>query len=107
VISTAILNGLANVDLKIRRKEVLHIKALDAQRVKKKAVYGGGYLVSDFAAARLKAARLKAARLKAAGLKAARLKAAGLKAARESVVWELSERERTLISRLNDFADEE
>ena len=97
VISTAILNGLANVDLKIRRKEVLHIKALDAQRVKKKAVYGGGYLVSDFAAARLKAARLKAARLKAARLKAAR----------ESVVWELSERERTLISRLNDFADEE
>ena len=87
VISTAILNGLANVDLKIRRKEVLHIKALDAQRVKKKAVYGGGYLVSDYAAARLKAARLKAAR--------------------ESVVWELSERERTLISRLNDFADEE
>ena len=92
VISTAILNGLANVDLKIRRKEALHIKTLDAQRVKKKAVYGGGYLVSDFAAARLKAARLKAARLKAA---------------RESVVWELSERERTLISRLNDFADEE
>ena len=92
VISTAILNGLANVDLKIRRKEVLHIKALDAQRVKKKAVYGGGYIVSDYAAARLKAARLKAARLKAA---------------RESVVWELSERERTLISRLNDFADEE
>jgi hypothetical protein len=87
VISTAILNGLANVDLKIRRKEVLHIKALDAQRVKKKMVYGGGYLVSDYAAARLKAARLKAAR--------------------ESVVWKLSERERTLISRLNDFADEE
>ena len=87
MISTAILKGLANVDLKIRRKEVLHIKALDAQRVKKKAVYGGGYLVSDYAAARLKAARLKAAR--------------------ESVVWELSERERTLISRLNDFADEE
>ena len=87
MISTAILNGLANVDLKIRRKEALHIKALDAQRVKKKAVYGGGYIVSDYAAARLKAARLKAAR--------------------ESVVWELSERERTLISRLNDFADEE
>ena len=92
VISTAILNGLANVDLKIRRKEALHIKTLDAQRVKKKALYGGGYIVSDYAAARLKAARLKAARLKAA---------------RESVVWELSERERTLISRLNDFADEE
>lgn len=87
VISPAILNGLANVDLKIRRKEALYIKTLDAQRVKKKAVYGGGYLVSDYAAARLKAARLKAAR--------------------ESVVWELSERERTLISRLNDFADEE
>ena len=87
VISSAILKGLANVDLKIRRKEALYIKTLDAQRVKKKTVYGGGYLVSDYAAARLKAARLKAAR--------------------ESVVWELSERERTLISRLNDFADEE
>ena len=87
MISTALLNGVANVELKIQRKEVLYIRALDAQRVKKKAVYGGGYLVSDYAAARLKAARLKAAR--------------------ESVVWELSERERTLISRLNDFADEE
>ena len=82
VISSAILNGLANVDLKIRRKEALYIKTLDAQHVKKKTVYGGGYLVSDYAAAKLKAAR-------------------------ESVVWELSERERTLISRLNDFADEE
>lgn len=82
VISTALLNGVANVELKIQRKEALYIRALDAQRVKKKAVYGGGYLVSDYAAARLKAAR-------------------------ESVVWELSERERTLISRLNDFADEE
>ena len=92
VISPSVLNGMANVELKIRRKEALRIKALDAQRVKKKAVYGGGYLVSDYAAARLKAARLKAARLKAA---------------RESVVWKLSERERTLISRLNDFADEE
>lgn len=87
VISPAILNGVANVDLKIRRKEVLFIKTLDAQRVKKKAVYGGGYLVSDYAAAKLKAAKLKAAR--------------------ERVIWELSERERTLISRLNDFADEE
>ena len=82
MISTALLNGVANVELKIQRKEALYIRALDAQRVKKKAVYGGGYLVSDYAAARLKAAR-------------------------ESVVWELSERERTLISRLNDFADEE
>lgn len=87
VISPAVLNGMANVELKIQRKEALYIRALDAQRVKKKAVYGGGYLVSDFAAAKLKAAKLKAAR--------------------ESVVWELSERERTLISRLNDFADEE
>lgn len=87
VISPAMLNGLASVDLKIRRKEALHISALDAQRVKKKMVYGSGYLVSDYAAARLKAARLKAAR--------------------ESVAWELSERERALISRLNDFADEE
>ena len=82
VISPSVLNGMANVELKIRRKEALHITTLDAQRVKKKTVYGGGYLVSDYAAARLKAAR-------------------------ESVVWKLSERERTLISRLNDFADEE
>lgn len=87
VISPALLKGLASVDLKIRRKEALHISALDAQRVKNKAVYGSGYLVSDYAAARLKAARLKAAR--------------------EGVAWELSERERALISRLNDFADEE
>lgn len=87
VISSAILGGVANVDLKIRRKEALRIKTLDAQRVQKKTVYGGGYLVSDYAAAKLKAAKLKTAR--------------------ERVVWELSERERTLISRLNDFADEE
>ena len=51
----------------------------------KKAIYGGGYLLSE---------------AKAAELKAAELKAAELKAAEDVTVWPLSETERRIIENL-------
>ena len=66
----------------------------------KKAIYGGGYLLSEAKAAELKAAELKAAELKAAELKAAELKAAELKAAEDVTVWPLSDSEKRIIESL-------
>ena len=56
----------------------------------KKAIYGGGYLLSE----------AKAAELKAAELKAAELKAAELKAAEDVTVWPLSDSEKRIIENL-------
>jgi len=56
----------------------------------KKAIYGGGYLLSE----------AKAAELKAAELKAAELKAAELKAAEDVTIWPLSENEKRIIGKL-------
>ena len=51
----------------------------------KKAIYGGGYLLSE---------------AKAAELKAAELKAAELKAAEDVTVWPLSDSEKRIIENL-------
>ena len=73
--------------LRIRGEDVLFIRALDEQRKDGKAIYGGGFLLSE-----------KAAAEKAAAEKAAAEKAAAEKAT--AVVWRLSDRERALIQGL-------
>ena len=80
VISSAMLNRIACVDFELSRDEASFTRALDSQRAAGKCIFGGGYLISD--------------------AKAAELKAAELKAAREATVWELSDREREIISTL-------
>ena len=70
------------VDFKVRRNESEHIRALDAQKEIKQAIFGSGYLISE----------------KAAAEKAAAEKAAAEKAA--ATVWELSEREREIVCNL-------
>ena len=73
------------IDLKVRRSECARISALDSQKKAGKGVFGGALLVSDDMARRHNLAR-EAAR----------------EAARENVsVWELSDREREIIERLN------
>ena len=57
-------------DLKIKKKDAVLIRALDMQKEQDKAIYGGGYLLSEKAAAE-KAAAEKAAAEKAAAEKAA------------------------------------
>ena len=60
------------VDFRVRRNESEHIRALDAQKETKQAIYGSGYLISEKAAAEKAAA----------------------------TVWELSDREKEIIKNL-------
>ena len=66
-------------DLKINRKDAEMIRALDMQREQDKTIYGGGYLLSE-----------KAAAEKAAAEKAA------------ATVWLLSDREKEIVKKLSD-----
>lgn len=68
--------------LRIRAEDCAFIRALDSQRGARKAVFGGGFLLSE----------------KAAAEKAAAEKAAAEKAGAKT--WELSEREKEIIRRL-------
>ena len=77
---------------RISPEDAVFIRALDAQRERKAAIYGGGFLLSE------KAAAEKAAAEKAAAEKAAAEKAAAEKAAAH--VWELSDREKAIVAAL-------
>ena len=77
--------GMLGVEYRVKSSDVAYVSKLDSQRAAGKAVFGGGYLLSD---------------AKAAELKAAELKAAELKAADDITVWQLSDRERHIIDNL-------
>ena len=76
------------VPFRVQKGHGVRISTMDAQREKGKTVFGGGYLLSE-----------KAAAEKAAAEKAAAEKAAAEKAAAE--IWELSERERQIVAELS------
>ena len=82
------------VSLEISERDAHFIRALDAQKVSGKGLFGSGFLLSE-----------KAAAEKAAAEKAAAEKAAAEKAAAEKVntnIWELSEREWKIIRGLGN-----
>ena len=81
VLTSAIIQKIASsgVDLKIKNEDCLFVRSLDSQKKKGKALFGGGMLLSE----------------KAAAEKAAAEKAAAEKAAAEK--WTLSERELEII----------
>ena len=72
--------GKAGVDFRVRASDVAFVRRLDSQMAAGKAIFGGGYLLSD--------------------AKAAELKAAELKAAEDVTVWPLSEKEKRIIKSL-------
>ena len=76
------------IDYRIKRNDAMFIRSLDAQGKMGKAIFGGGYLLSE-----------KAAAEKAAAEKAAAEKAAANK-------WVLSDRERRIISELSKVGTE-
>lgn len=82
LLTVARLNKVGNggVDFRVKASDVAFTRALDSQRAAKKAIYGGGYLLSE--------------------RKAAELKAAELKAAEDVNVWMLSDREKHIIENL-------
>ena len=75
------------VDIKIPKESARRVRELDAQKESGKTIYGGGFLISE------KAAAEKAAAEKAAAEKAAAEKAAATR-------WELSEREWEIVKSL-------
>ena len=79
------------VAVSIPRSEAAFVRRLDSQQAAKKAIYGGGFLLSDRQADRMKAALREADRLKAE------------KAAREleAYAWTISDRERAIIAQLS------
>ncbi len=86
VLTAAMLGKYAKygVRLEVKPGDCVRVSALDAQREAGKAVYGGGLLLSDEAAARHAAAE------RAAAERAAAEQASACK-------WELSDRERALV----------
>ena len=93
LVTTAAISPYAKygIDFVIPRSESVRVPALDAQRQRKKTVFGCGWLISE----RVKAEREKAEREKAEREKAEREKA---------IIWQLSEREKAIIEKLNKAA---
>ena len=81
----------------VRKESCCRISELDAQKGYKKTIYGGGYLISERAAAE-RAAAERAAAERAAAERAAAERAAAERAA--AMTWTLSEREKKLIKSL-------
>ena len=84
VLAAFMLNYMSNhgIPFTVHRQDAKFIRALDSQKAAGKAIFGGGYLLSDSAAAE-----------KAAAEKAAAEKAAAIK-------WTISEREQKIIESL-------
>lgn len=74
--------ALRGINFEVRRGECVRVAGLDSQKEKKKSIYGYGLLLSD--------------------KKAAERLAAERAAAVEVKQWELSERERDIISHLGN-----
>ena len=101
VLTAAMLQKMAKYGVRysVRKSECIRISALDNQKAKGKAVFGGGLLLSEKAAAE-KAAAEKAAAEKAADEKAAAEKAAAEK--KDAIVWTLSDREWEIVRSLGE-----
>lgn len=82
---------LGGVSICYKADEIKHIRVLDAQRNHKKAIFGGGYLISDNATMRHGFCKEIADRNRVEALNAK---------TKEVIVWELSEREKKIISTL-------
>ena len=80
--------SIHGTELKIRKDECRRVSGLDAQAEQGKSAFGGGYLLSDRAAAE------RAAAERAAAERAAAERAAATR-------WTLSERERRMVEELN------
>ena len=102
VIMTPTLSAFSRlgIDFVAKKSEVEPISELDQQREAGKAIYGKGYLMSD----RLAEERERCEQLRTE--REVQLKAEKEREARESSqVWELSQRERDIIERLNQNAE--
>ena len=79
------------VEFSIAKDECERVQALDAKKDYDKAIFGGGYLISEEAAQR---------HIEAARQKAENVKKSELTNAEGAIIWELSEREREIVKKL-------
>ena len=87
VISAALLNKIAKAELKIMPEQVSPlVHALEHQKRHGKTIFGAGYIISDDAAAAIKAAAIKAA---------------AIKCDKERFTWELEAPELEILRKLN------
>ena len=85
------------IEFEVRREDCAHIGKLDAQKERGKTIFGSGLLLSERAAAE-RAAAERAAAERAAAERAVAERAAAERA--RAHVWELSDRERAIVSML-------
>ncbi|GIZ15607.1 chromosome partitioning protein ParB [Capnocytophaga catalasegens] len=68
------------VNIEIKKKDVSFCRGMDAQKLLKKTIFGSGFIMSNEATERMKAKRMKAKK--------------------ETIYWELSDREKELVKTL-------
>lgn len=95
LVTAALLQRYAHygVEFSVKRSECVRVSALDAQREQRKAVYGGGLLLSDDAARRHELAEYTAV------MNAGRIAAEREKM--ETQEWALSDRELAIVQQLS------
>ena len=93
--------GRSGVEFKIRPEQCVFIRELDAQKEEDVALYGGGYLISDGAAAERAQAEARAQEVKIQK----QIESIGKDVVFDGdvMVWSLSERERDIIEKLNEY----
>lgn len=100
IVTAATLNKLARYsELKIKKKSCTAINKIDGAKEQGVSLFGGGYLISENAAAAKEAAAKEAAE-KAAARKEAAQKARDKAAAEKIIKIELSDREKAIIATL-------
>lgn len=96
VISSALLDKYVKhvQPFVLKRSEAYFVRALDSQRASKKAVYGGGYLISSNAVKRLRECLQSPL-------------SEGCTSTEQLTKWELSEREKQIIKDLDEQSQKE
>ena len=79
------------IDVKIPRSQLNHVCTLDEQRKYKKTIYGHGFLCSDKIEQEIKAEEIKAEEIKAE---------------KSKFYWQLSDREKEIIKKLDESKEE-
>ena len=99
VVTAALLGKISkHINFKVYASECVQIRKLDCQRGK--AIYGGGFLISEQKSAERAAAERAAAERAVSARAVAEREAAEREALRETTVWELSDREKKIIEQL-------
>ena len=102
VVTVSRINKISKyIDIKIPRSQLRRVSALDGQKKYKKTIYGYGFLCSDKIEQEIKAEEIKAEEIKAEEIKAEEIKAEGSK-----LYWQLSDREKDIIKKLDESKEE-